>query len=201
MKKVAVIGAYGNMGKRYALILEKYCNIEVVRIDMHNHISCDHSDCDGYIIATPTENHLIDICIYSQWKKPILCEKPIIKTKDDYTALIEIMTSDVDLSMINQYEFLDDKSSEGHTFYNYFKTGKDDLSWDCINIIGLARSSYDIKNDSLVWNCQINGTPIFIGDIDDSYIMNIKAWVNGQWRNKSYILPAHMKVLSHVKKD
>jgi len=193
MKKIAVIGARGNMGMRYAMILKCYCDVEVVEIDMHNHISCDHTDCDGYIIATPTENHLIDICVYKQWKKPILCEKPIIKTKDDYYNLVDLMAEGMDLSMINQYAFLD-HGNDGHTEYNYFKTGKDGLMWDCINVIGTARSSYDIKKTNLVWKCILNGDRVNLADIDKSYIDNITAWVKG-WRNTDYILEAHSKVL------
>ena len=193
MKKVAVIGARGNMGLRYAMILREYCDVEVVEIDLHNYISCDHADCDGYIIATPTDEHLNDILLYSQWKKPILCEKPIVKNKTDYYKLVDICITDIDLSMINQYSFLD-RGNEGETEYNYFKTGKDGLVWDCINIIGNARKAYDIKKSSLIWSCVLNGDTINFADIDISYIDNIKAWVNG-WRNKGYILQAHSKVL------
>jgi hypothetical protein len=193
MKKVAVIGARGNMGLRYAMILREYCDVEVIEIDLHNYISCDHTDCDGYIIATPTDEHLNDILLYSQWKKPILCEKPIVKNKTDYYKLVDICITDIDLSMINQYSFLD-RGNEGKTEYNYFKTGKDGLVWDCINIIGNARKAYDIKKSSLIWSCVLNGDTINFADIDKSYIDNIKAWVNG-WRNKGYILQAHSKVL------
>jgi hypothetical protein len=196
MKKVAVIGASGNMGLRYSMILKEYCYVDVIEVDMHNHITCDLSECDGFIIATPTDNHLIDICVYKQWKKPILCEKPIVKTKQDYDCLIQVITSDVDLSMINQYEFLN-KGNKGHTEYNYFKTGKDGLMWDCINVIGTAKSSYDVKKSSLVWECVLNGDRVDFANIDKAYIANIKAWVNG-WRNKEYIIMAHEKVLGAI---
>lgn len=195
MKKVAVVGASGNMGRRYALILEQFCNCEVVRIDLDNRFNVDHSDCDGYIIATPTENHIGDILHYAQWKKPILCEKPISKSMLKLNCLMA--TPDLDLSMINQYWFLDWHKEIGHTSYNYFKTGSDSLYWDCINIIGTARTTFDIKNDSLIWECKLNGCYASISEMDQAYIDNIWHWVKG-WRNKDYILPTHMKVLEAI---
>lgn len=192
MKKVAVIGANGNMGRRYAMILEQYCDCEVVRIDWDNKYRGNFNDCDGFIIATPTIIHFDDIVYYNYYKKPILCEKPISKNVED----LELLISNLDLSMINQYAFLD-HGGDGDTEYNYFKTGSDGLLWDCINIIGLARSSYNIKNDSLIWRCRLNGDTINIADMDQAYIDNIKAWVNG-WRNKEYILEAHKKVIGAI---
>lgn len=197
MKKVAVIGASGNMGKRYALILEKYCECEVVRVDLNNTITADVSECDGFIIATPTSNHIADILTYSQWKKPILCEKPVTKSMLKLRGILA--DKDLDLSMINQYDFLA-SNDNGRTEYNYFKTGSDGLLWDCINIIGLAKSSYDIKNSALVWSCMINGHSIDLRNMDFAYINNLRAWVTG-WRNRDYILPAHEKVWRKIGHD
>jgi hypothetical protein len=198
MKKVAVIGASGNMGRRYALILEKYCDCEVVRVDLNNTITADVSECDGFIIATPTSNHIADILTYSQWKKPILCEKPVTKSMLKLRGILA--DKDLDLSMINQYDFLDVKNYEGHTEYNYFKTGSDGLLWDCINIIGTARSSYCVLNERLVWECQLNGKKLDLRDMDHAYVHNITEWVDG-WRNKDYILPAHEKVWRKIGHD
>jgi hypothetical protein len=197
MIKVAVIGASGNMGRRYALILEKYCDCEVVRVDLNNTITADVSECDGFIIATPTSNHIADILTYSQWKKPILCEKPVTKSMLKLRGILA--DKDLDLSMINQYDFLA-TNDDGRTEYNYFKTGSDGLLWDCINIIGLAKSSYDIKNSALVWSCMINGHSIDLRNMDFAYINNIRAWVTG-WRNKEYILYAHEKVWRKIGHD
>jgi hypothetical protein len=192
MKRVCVIGANGNMGKRYAMILEQYCDCEVLRIDVDSPLIYEEFvTCDGFIIATPTEQHASDIVKYAGWKKPILCEKPITKSISKLHLVLGLNNDDI--SMINQYAFLD-HGGEGHTEYNYFKTGSDGLMWDCINIIGLARSSYSIKNDSVVWKCVLNGDTVNIGDMDQAYIDNIKAWVSGSWRNKSYILAAHENV-------
>jgi len=199
MKKIAVIGANGNMGRRYAMILEQFTDCEVVRIDWENRYKRDGHDCDGFIIATPTKCHLDDIQYYSHYDKPILCEKPITKDIDDLKEILDL--PDLDLSMINQYHFLEDRMGPIPgilpTFYNYFKTGNDSLFWDCINIIGTARGSFDIKNDSLVWECQINGWPIDLRDMDEAYIWNIQDWVKG-WRNKEYILPTHLKVVEAI---
>jgi hypothetical protein len=196
MKKVAVIGGKGNMGRRYAKILERYCDCDVLVVDTDTHeTTADMQSCDGIIISVPTEVHVRTIYKNLMYGKPILCEKPITKNILKLQTLLSI--EGLDLSMINQYEFLDDKTSEGHTSYNYFKTGNDSLLWDCINIMGVARSSYDIRNDSLIWTCRLNGKQISLSDMDLAYIDNIKGWVNG-WRNKDYILGAHLKVAKVV---
>jgi hypothetical protein len=200
MKKVAVIGANGNMGKRYAMILEQFTACEVVKVDIGTHKNIDEfTTCDGFIVATPTETHLNVIKFLGPFRKPILCEKPITKDIDQLEILIN--DYDIDLSMINQYHFLEDRMGPIPgvlpTWYNYFKTGNDGLLWDCINIIGTARGPYSIKNDSLVWDCQINGWPIDLRDMDEAYIWNITDWVKG-WRNKEYILPTHLKVLEAI---
>ena len=199
MRKVAVFGAYGNMGKRYSLILERYCNCEVVRIDLLDYLhTIDLNTCDGYIIATPTGSHVDIIKKLIPYKKPILCEKPITKSLMELQTLMSF--EDLDLSMINQYNFFDNPLLEGHTTYNYFKTGNDGLLWDCINIIGTARSSYDVSNTSLIWKCKLNGRAIDLREMDHAYISNISAWVDG-WRNKEYILPAHEKVSRRITHD
>ena len=192
MKKVGVIGGKGNMGRRYALILEKYCDCEAVIFDIGVNNKLD--DCDGYIIATPTAGHYPYILALSAYRKPILCEKPIVTDREQLEYILGI--DGLDLSMINQYGFIPRDSyfdEVSHTSYNYFKTGNDGLLWDCINIIGLSNKSYDIKNDSLIWECMINGDHVYIADMDRAYIDNIEGWVNG-WRNKDYILEAHNKV-------
>jgi hypothetical protein len=195
MKKIVVIGSKGNMGRRYALILE-HIGCEVIGVDLIDGQRVIPK-ADGYVIATPTDSHY-DIIRYTlPFQKPILCEKPISKNMIELQTLLSI--DNLDLSMINQYEFLINPNYTGHTIYNYFKTGNDTLHWDCINIIGLAKQSYDIKNDSLVWRCVINGQELNIADMDLAYINNIKGWVEG-WRNKEYILTAHAKVMKHLSK-
>jgi hypothetical protein len=190
MKKVAVYGANGNMGRRYCEILERYACCEVVRIDITDFGETNIDNCDGFLIATPTNSHLKLISILRNFNKPILCEKPITKSILD---LEDIITDDIDLSMINQYEFLDDRDRTGDTYYNYFKTGNDGLLWDCINVIGTARTEYNVSNHSLIWTCKLNGRKISLDWMDEAYIRNIFAWVEG-WRNKEYILPVHKKI-------
>jgi hypothetical protein len=198
MKKVAVVGAKGNMGRRYVLILQQYCDCEVVEIEIDRYR--DPSDCDGIIIATPTFAHYDLIKFYAKFGKPILCEKPICKSLDKLKELLAL--PGIDLSMVNQYAFArldmfgfsETLAYKGKTSYNYYSTGKDGLFWDCINIIGLAEYDWEIRNDSPVWYCQINGWPINRTEIDISYVEMLKAWTNRNWFNTSYILPAHEKV-------
>ncbi len=201
MKKVAVIGANGNMGRRYAMILEQYCGCEVVRVDIDTHSKIDDLvSCDGIIIATPTDNHVEDILHYGMYQKPILCEKPISK---DLPRLKRLLNHpNLDLSMINQYYFLQlrqfgFRDSDGDSYYHYFKSGADSLAWDCINIIGMADGPIEVSNDSLIWKCKLNGYDANLCDMDEAYIRNIQLWVKG-WRNKDYIYKAHKKVLEYI---
>jgi hypothetical protein len=200
MKKIAVIGGLGNMGRRYALIL-KHLGHEPIVIDFGsqgtNHPG-DIKKADGIIIATPTKNHVSQILEYSEYKKPILCEKPFSKVFAEVEKAVNV---DCPLRMINQYEhYMLNWAAAGKTWYNYFKTGDDGLLWDCISIIGLARGEIAIKNDSVIWDCWINGKMLDIRWMDNAYIWMIQDWIAGNNDNKSYILKAHKRVMEMVKK-
>ena len=188
--KVAVIGGAGNMGQRYCRILD-HLLVEHIIVDIDTYAPDSlFSTITHIIIATPTASHVNDIQKYATFGVPILCEKPICKNALQLQGILDLKC---DLRMINQYE-LYPVSGEGKTYYNYFKTGSDSLLWDCINIIGLAKGDVEIKNDSPIWDCWINGVRLHLCAMDMMYIRNIEDWLNYSYDNKAYIKQAHEKI-------
>ncbi len=194
MKKVYISGFNGNMASRYKAIL-KLMGIGVIGKDLN----CEFGrpkDADGFIIATPTENHIDDLEKYIVFGKPILVEKPITKFIFSLDSFAEKWKDKLDLiTMVNQYRYLYDPLVVGDTYYNYFKTGKDSLHWDCINIIGSAKARLELRNDSPIWQCTINGRHLKIHEMDHAYCNMIKDWISGELKgNWEYIKHAHLAV-------
>jgi hypothetical protein len=63
--------------------------------------------------------------------------------------------------------------------------------------VGLADHDSDIElsNDSLVWDCAINGKQLDIEKMDLAYIWNILDWTQNFEPNYEYIVHAHSRVL------
>lgn len=199
-KKVFIVGILGNMGTRYKTICE-YLGHEVYGRDKFFPSKFSPKEADCFIIATPTESHIDDIGEYSSYGKPILCEKPLTKDIERLEALeaFLIKTKRKHLvSMVNQYSILS-KGGRGTSSYNYFKSGKDGLYWDCINIIGLSKTAPALSNDSPIWDCYINGHRISIANMDRAYLLMIKNWLERPKSNFDYAKKAHLKVLNILK--
>lgn len=211
--KILIVGNLGNMGRRYQLICESLgCEVTGWDTAIGKGIEGRRYSLDQYagvIIATPTCTHLNVIEGYAG-KLPILCDKPICTNLKRIDELLAI--PGINLRMINQYEYFENQrvnfikevksrihtdvyDSQKKTYYNYFKHGADGILWDCINIIGLAQGPCEIAEDSLVWECVINGHRCELADIDRSYIWNITDWLGKFDNNHNYIKHAHRKVL------
>lgn len=144
---------------------------------------------DKVLIATPTISHPQDIRKYRRYKVPIICEKPITTNRKILQDLLDL---DCDLSMVNQYDCLPILRTVVTTSrYDYFRSGKDGLIWDCINIIGLAKEPPKIANKSPVWDCVINGTPHSLVGMEMAYIDMI---TREKFADKEYIEKAHKRV-------
>lgn len=202
MHKIAVVGGLGNMGRRYCSIL-KMLHIDHYVLDIAT-VDPKKFDLDttGIIIATPTEYHGDHIRKYAVYNVPILCEKPICKNR---LELDNLLLLDVNLRMINQYEhFLGGEKDckrvqeppvDKRSYYNYFKSGSDGLYWDVINIVGLTDSGkIKVGNESPIWECWLNGTPLNIRDMDHAYVWNIRDWLAKYDDNKAYIRKAHDRI-------
>jgi hypothetical protein len=192
-KKIFIFGNKGNMATRYKFYLE-YLGCKVTGCDKDDKASISEVHyADGVIIATPTNTHtsiLKDMSLFG--KKPILCEKAI---STDLSAVEGICNSDLQLRMINQYEYWSHYfDTNAPSFYNYFKHGNDGIAWDCINILGLANGSCDLAEFSPVWSCVLNGHRLYLDDMDQAYIWNLSDWLLKENENKAYIRSAHRKV-------
>lgn len=191
MNRIAIIGSEGSMGKRYQAILRDL-NVSVDLFDIHNWGQITETvGIEGIIIASPTHCHFENIREVARLNIPILCEKPIAQTMFDLNNILEL---NLNLTMVNQYDFIEGVHGVGPSYYDYFHTGKDGLQWDCINIIGLANDEIYINDQSPTWQCQINGKKLTLEDVYNSYISMVKAWLDNPVPNSFYITKAHAKV-------
>lgn len=191
---ILLVGSEGSMGKRYKAILE-YLGQDYICKDVDQWVSDEAwSKITASIIAAPTESHTK----YIRWcgeLGPVLCEKPITKSMNELEQTLHMCRQEgIKLTMMMQYQVFDSPLNEGHSYYNYYNTGKDGLNWDCIQILGLARSSVTIANNSPIWECQINGQKIDRAKMDWAYLEFTKNWLNGKIKqDHGWLMDAHYK--------
>jgi len=203
---IYISGIKGNMAQRYRAVLESL-GVSCCGHDVGENIDISLIDkCSGIIVASPTNQHILDLARFLPFKKPILCEKPISK---DIEQLLSFDCEYEDVlrkyvTMVNQYFYLPKKEAINDiTKYDYFKTGGDGLAWDCINIIGLAEDSQKVflNNKSPVWKCSMNGVKHNLGDMDYAYVLMIMDWLSNPKSNWDYALTAHLRVRDKIRKD
>lgn len=190
-----IIGSNGSMGSRYSAILN-YLGKPFKALDLENSQDLDHlaSQSSGFIIATPTHTHKDYIRKLLRYKKPILCEKPICKDIAELKTLLqEVRDSRAPFRMVLQYELLVDTGRLGRSYYNYFKHGNDGIVWDCLQVVGLSRGEPELKENSPVWTCIINGRTLKIGDMDAAYIGYVQRWYTQPHQNLDLLLNIHEK--------
>jgi hypothetical protein len=189
---IGIIGAKGNMGRRYGAICS-YLSVPWLGFDVDDlNTVWDYKDSlKSLLIATPTNTHLDLIHHLSRMGKPMLVEKPIVTSEDD---LGHLLSGGYPIKMVNQYQYLYDSSSDGESYYDYWNSGKDGV-WDFINIVGLAQKPPILRNISPLWKCQINGKTLSIKDMDHAYCDMIWNWHKNPKPDLDYIERAHRKVL------
>lgn len=197
--KVYIYGCLGNMGKRYSAILESLGHQWAGEDTSEDDLCGDEfilQDADAVIVATPTNTHVGIIRSLKRCGKPILCEKPITKDLAELETLIEeLQLAGTRLEMVSQYDHLKLAQVSGKpTIYNYFKHGGDGIRWDCINIIKHANDLVILREDSPVWQCQINGKRLSLADMDQAYVDMIERWLMDPRDDLNPILEAHRKV-------
>jgi hypothetical protein len=189
MTKVCVIGAKGNMGRRYMAILA-HLGVEAVGVDV------DDDDEPGqlkgithYIVAVPTYRHVWVLRQLTSFYRPqntdaghrILCEKPVTKDRAELEYLERRVKRGHKIYMVNQYAYYSDQlpQKSGITCYDYYNSGKDGTHWDCIQLIHLARGEITtLTNKSPVWRCVINGTELNREAIDLCYVKMIRDFIS-----------------------
>jgi len=182
---ITIIGANGSMGKRYQAILN-YMGKN------HRCFDREHSfddilgsvaDSTHAIIASPTASHVMFLRKVLPFKNcEVLCEKAITKNMDELTDITnEYYSASRKFTMMMQYKDLVTNYDTGKlSEYDYFRTGPDGLTWDCLQIIGLARGPVVINNNSPIWKCSINGQILSISDMDRAYVRFVGRWLHGE---------------------
>ena len=199
---IALIGSEGSMGKRYQAVLA-YLKIPFVALDKtkdkEKDIDKAAKDSDKILLATPTDTHVELLRKYLPLKKPILCEKPVTK---DLEALIDLHAECArngwSYQMVMQYKEIEElplKTPGRWSYYNYYRHGNDGLTWDCMQIVGLAQGPVWLKEESPIWECTINGKSLNISEMDKAYVSMIRKWSAGSLeQSMDEILHIHKKV-------
>lgn len=201
MSKVYIYGYAGNMGQRYRAILGALGHTWMGE-DVGDRSVGTVEESDAIIVATPTDTHVEVLRALKDCGKPVLCEKPITMDVTELRALMaELVVAGTKLQMVSQYDYLIDPKSKGPTFYDYFKSGRDGLAWDCIQIISHAKGEVVLKNESPIWQCQINGKLLDISKMDSAYAAMVRDWLEAPRNDVSRILDSHQKVVEWLAKS
>lgn len=199
---VLIIGADGSMGKRYQAIMS-YLGTKTLLADKNHSITkikelADQAD--GIIVATPTDTHVSIVREVLAFRKPILCEKPVSKNLLELKTLqAEIHFHRTPFRMVMQYEMLADPIRIGRSYYNYFRHGSDGLVWDCMQIVGLARTTVSLAETSPVWGCMINGKSLNLQHMDAAYVGYVQKWFRDPAQEASRIYEMHEKTDDHLR--
>jgi hypothetical protein len=193
---VLIVGAKGNMGRRYSAVLN-YLGKHWMGADAEHSpelIRKRAAKCDGVIIATPTDTHAGLISLCADLGKPILCEKPLTKDVGEMKRIAqEVKAKKTNLTMVFQYKEIVNPLAIGWSYYNNWNHGRDGLAWDCIQIVALARSSLSLQEDSPIWRCRINGQKLRIEDMDRAYVKMMERWFREPGQDVGEIQAIHEK--------
>ena len=165
--RIVVVGGNGSIGSRYVCIL-KILGHEVVVWDLPAALIDPIPEADKYIIATPTDTHFDWCKKLIEKNATFLCEKPLSKNPEECQKLASYTNG----FMVNNYRFLPKLWHIDHTpdiYYNYFKTGKDGLLWDCCQLIALDPNA-KLANNSALWRLWIDGEEIPYRDLENGYV-------------------------------
>lgn len=203
--KILIMGSEGIMGTRYKRILE-YLGRPYSCFDTKLSTPLKEAalGCDRAIVATPTMHHAESILevLDVMPSRPILCEKPIDKDLKILKNILErCKESKSDLRMVFQYKRVyNNDGLIGPSHYDYFRHGDDGLAWDCIQIIGLAKSTISLREKSPIWSCEINGQKLHIQNMDWAYIAYIQDWLTlpSLCVGPDEILEIHEKVHQYI---
>lgn len=184
--KILLIGANGNMARRYAAILN-YLGIEWVGVDVGDRWPRNF---DRAIVATPTDTHFAICKKLAKMGKVFLCEKPVSKSPKEIEKLIAMGAKGY---MVCNWALLDSFYSTPlpigvyDIFYDFYNTGRDGTYWDCIQIIYLAKN-INVQTTSPIFAAQIGCMTVWLDAIGKSYVNMLSRFVQpkikGLWTLK-----------------
>jgi hypothetical protein len=173
---IVIIGAKGNMGRRYSAILKRM-GVDTVEFDLEDNLSLPVTADPawrGVIIATPTDTHY-NLCRWClAWNIPVLTEKPLDK---DLCRVAEICglydLAKVPLYMVCNWQYAGmgtNYPGDNEIEYRCYNTGNDGYHWDLIQLHYLARPGQLLLDLGYPgFECIIGGEKITREDIDESY--------------------------------
>lgn len=189
------------MGKRYIAVFEslkiQWLGFEK-NFEFKNNWQDQLGQCSHIIIATPTNTHMRLLIQLDKFGKPLLCEKPITKTPEEFRLIRSVQSP---LTMVMQYVETESSHAESPTtHYDYFRHGNDGLAWDCTQIIALAKGAFSISESSPIWDCVINGRRIHIQSMDAAYVKFIRNWLEGKKYHTRHDLIAYHELVANAEK-
>ena len=197
--KVLLIGCKGNMGRRYAAIMN-FHKIPFRGVDIG-----DKYKLSGYshaIIATPIDTHF-KLCQETVSSGiPTLCEKPISKDMDEVRQLERLsVAAQTPLYMVNNWWHIRCERYNRIVF-DYYNTGNDGF-WDLIQPVWYSKE-FDFNNKCPIYYCFIDGFDINRINFDASYVDMIFAFTcdcTDELMRISEAVEAHKKVIAWGKKN
>lgn len=171
---ICLIGGKGSIGSRYAAIM-KWNKIPHVIYDIDTP-EIDLFSYEKYIIATPTETH---VKFLEELKgKKILCEKPVCKNPSEIPDMNNAY-------VVNNWLYVTRLMQLEGPFmieYDFYRTGRDGLLWDCCQLLYLDPEAI-LNKRSPKWNVTINGKPVAYRTLEDSYNRMILDFHNSKYEN------------------
>jgi len=170
---IALFGGNGSIGSRYAAIL-RHMDVDYKVIEIDDDLP-EFAQTTKCIIATPTDTH-VDIINQIPDSIPILCEKPIDRNPNK-------IPKRKNCYMVNNYYHV--MKIKGilppySVWYNYYKTGKDGLLWDCCQLVYLDEEAR-IETKSPRWNLSVNREWIKYRDLEESYVRMVSDFLNDKF--------------------
>lgn len=176
--RVLLLGDKGSIGRRYASILT-YLKIPWVGRDSNtSKLMIDPLDTEyeKAIVAVPTDMHYKYCKALLEMGIPFLCEKPLSKDPEECEDLLRRDKEWIGHVVCNyQYVFKGTKPVS----YNYYKTGKDGLYWDCAQLIYLNKGVVIETKSPCLEVVSLNKV-ISYEEIERSYVSMVSDWYKGK---------------------
>jgi hypothetical protein len=189
---ILLVGGLGSIVTRYRAILENmgipydiYDYHTGILSNTHGETNLQDIKFDKAIICTPTDTHIRYCQELELTGKPYLCEKPLTKDPEELVLAEKFQRG----YMVCNYKILlDHVSRDGHIVYDYYRTGKDGLLWDCCQLLYLDPLAY-VNNKSPIYRLHVHNPydeydcygEIPYQLVERSYISMIIKFVNGEY--------------------
>lgn len=179
-----LIGADGNMGRRYRAIFN-YLNEPFTPLEIGYtlpRLKLLVKGVSHVVVASASNAHIDNLWDLSEVNctVPILCEKPVVTLPEH---LDSVLSYDLNLYVVNQYQHL---VPEGvrvkNATYDYYNTGRDGIFWDCFQLFAIAEQNVTLRNKSPYWTCIFDQYHVPFALMDLAYIQMIRDFLGEKKR-------------------